>query len=175
MSVSSISLVQHHLKLGIRSTALLSVVHHTLQRDSLRGGEGMDRSKPGKAKGKSFANNIGKSRRGTNNNNRAGDGGSKGFIPPSHGQIDSPLEDFLGQEVHVQMAGGQEYRGRLRGYDGFGNIVLDNSTEYVMEQLDDPDSTVWTGQTVKCKRPRSFLFIPYGLCAMGVWQCFRTT
>jgi small nuclear ribonucleoprotein (snRNP)-like protein len=112
----------------------------------LRGGEGDDRSKFGKTRGQAFH----RGNRGMGGGRKRGGNGGRGPPPPTHGQVESPLEDFVGEEVHVQMAGGQEVRGRLRGYDGFGNLVLDNTTEYVMEQLDDdPDSCVWSGKTNK--------------------------
>ena len=60
------------------------------------------------------------------------------------------LRVYLGKEVHVQCMGAREFRGTVRGLDGFGSMVLDNSTEYIMvEDPEDPEVAVWSGRTRK--------------------------
>lgn len=105
--------------------------------------------------GGSYARGRGRRGRGPPDWRGGGRGGSRPAIPRGSGSGEpygarekNPLEIFLNKEVHIQAVGDTEYRGIVRGFDGFGNIVLDNSTEYIM-QSDEEDEDVchWTGET----------------------------
>jgi small nuclear ribonucleoprotein (snRNP)-like protein len=92
--------------------------------------------------------------RGRGRGGRGGRGGvaaNKGpgaWRPLPYGPQSSPLEDFLGEEVHVTYDGGMEMRGIMTGYDHLGNLVMENTTQYLMEKGED-DELIWTGKTRK--------------------------
>ena len=98
----------------------------------------------GRGRGRGRGGRGGRGRRGGGAANK-GPGIRK---PLPYGPQSSPLEDFLGEEVHVTYDGGMEMRGIMTGYDHLGNLVMENTTQYLMEQGED-DEPIWTGKTRK--------------------------
>ena len=64
------------------------------------------------------------------------------------GGDDSVLRHFLGKETHVKCEGRRDFTGIVLSYDSYGNLVLGNTTELIMEYPDeDDDMPVFTGRT----------------------------
>ena len=58
------------------------------------------------------------------------------------------LRHFLGKETHVKCEGRRDFTGIVLSYDSYGNLVLGNTTELIMEYPDeDDDMPVFTGRT----------------------------
>lgn len=113
----------------------------------LRGGASRGDSKPAQRGGAGWRGGGRRGGRGGRGRGAASKGpGVRKPLP--YGPQSSPLEDFLGEEVHVAFDGGREMRGILSGYDHLGNLVMDNTTEYLMEEGED-DEPIWTGRTRK--------------------------
>lgn len=46
------------------------------------------------------------------------------------------LNKYIGKDIRVKFQGGREASGKLRGYDQFLNLVLEESTEYLKDSED---------------------------------------
>jgi U6 snRNA-associated Sm-like protein LSm7 len=102
----------------------------SIQRSSMRGQGGQGRKTASGARGVRFATATARDIR------RGGD--------------DSVLRHFLGKETYVKCEGNREFTGIVMSYDSYGNLVLDNTTEMVMDYNgddDDDDVPVFSGET----------------------------
>ena len=55
------------------------------------------------------------------------------------GGDDSVLCHFLGKETYIKCEGQREFTGTVLSYDSYGNLMLDNTTEWIMECAEDGD------------------------------------
>ena len=72
---------------------------------------------------------------------------------------------FLGKETYIKCEGRREFVGTVLSYDSYGNLMMDNTTEMIMEYADEDEE-----YPVRTKRTRFLgLTVCHGKNILGMW------
>ena len=159
---------------GVRSCGWITLQSHPLL--GLRGGaqpagEGGEGTGSGRRARGGYLRGRGGRGGGSARGNRAGRGGSHRPAPTAtardirRGGDDSVLCHFLGKETYIKCEGRREFTGTVLSYDSYGNLMLDNTTEMIMEYDEDDDE-----HAVRLKRTRFLgLTMCHGKNILAMW------